>query len=178
MIMDRLSTLVTIITLTITSLGTLHAEDLIVSSVTGAVSIQEGTKRFSLSKGQSITDRNLLFLPKGSKIVVLAPSSNRQLTISGEYTGTVLKYITDNKKSSIKTTTKKYMTYLIKQATEGEEEHVALGRYEDSHATVVRSAPILDSALIRQAGLDTIPAHPCCKQGTTCPQDSTKHCCK
>ncbi|MCR5820427.1 MAG: hypothetical protein K6F94_05730 [Bacteroidaceae bacterium] len=171
-----LKTLVLTIVMSLPFCGKISAEDLIVSSITGNVSIQEGTKRIALTKGQKLTDRNLLFLPKGSKIVVLAPSTNRQFTINGAFTGTALKYISDNKKSSIKSTTKKYMAYLIKQATEGEEEHLVVGKYEDSHATVVRSAPTLDSALIIQAGLDTIPDQHCCKHGGACAQDSIRHC--
>lgn len=116
-------------------------QKLLVSKLQGTVLLQNGTEKVALSVGQKISSNDIVILSEGSVLTLLAPVERKQYSVSGNYVGTISKYIEDNATNCTKETTAKFMNYLLSQIYRGS----SSGRknIEDNHATVFRDGVIL-----------------------------------
>lgn len=118
-------------------------QELVVSKIQGAVMLQDGTDKVQLSQGRRLSLSDIVVLPEGSNITLLDPVARKQYLLSGDYIGTIDKYIQDNSNNCTKTTTEKFMNYLLAQVYKGNKP--VRSNIEDDHATVIREVDLFST---------------------------------
>ena len=93
---------------------TLHAQDLLVYSVTGTAKVVKGKHSFVIAPRQKLSKETVVNLTKGSKLVLIDPEAKKQYTLSEVGTYSIEKLIATSQKS-IKDLSDMYLSYLMKQ---------------------------------------------------------------
>ena len=128
--------------------------DMIVSKIAGQTQLQDGKQRVPIKTGQHIQAKDILVIGAKSVIQLLDPQAEKQYTVKGPYTGTVMRYVQRHAQTSVKNTTKTYMNYLLTQV---QSKGGGIGSQEDSHATINRvGASMLDDEAEEEAVADSV----------------------
>lgn len=88
--------------------------ELFVSEMSGAPALlQVGREKTEISKGQQISNKDILVIADGSTMILLEPRNCDRYTLKGPFTGNIVGYMKRNEQNSVRHISKTYFNFLF-----------------------------------------------------------------
>ena len=131
---------------------TLHAQDLLVYSVTGTAKVVKGKSSSAILPRQKLKKETIVNLGTGARLILIDQEAKKQYTLSATGTYSIEKLIAKSQKS-IKDLSDMYLSYLMKQIN-GKGVLTSKTAIDDTFASIERNAS--DSIIADSVSSNTI----------------------
>lgn len=130
---------------------TLHAQDLLVYSVTGTAKVVKGKSSSAILPRQKLKKETIVNLGNGARLILIDQEAKKQYTLSATGTYSIDKLIAKSQ-NSIKSLSSMYLSYLMKQIN-GKGVLTSKTAIDDTFASIERDAK--DSLFIDSINANT-----------------------
>ena len=130
---------------------TLHAQDLLVYSVTGTAKVVKGKSSSAILPRQKLKKETIVNLGNGARLILIDQEAKKQYTLSATGTYSIYKLIAKSQ-NSIKSLSSMYLSYLMKQIN-GKGVLTSKTAIDDTFASIERDAK--DSLFIDSINANT-----------------------